>query len=82
MLLAGDIVVGKSVVCQGTYVLTPDDIDALETTSIAAVWAADKFNRKVTDSATAMTSLDQVRPARRGSNASATVFFESDMFVS
>lgn len=65
VILAGDVAVGQSIVCQGAYVLTSDDIDALETTSTASVWAADKFDKEVTDSATATTSLDQVRTFRK-----------------
>lgn len=60
VFLAGDVAVRESVVCQGTYVLKSDDIDALEIMSIASVWAADEFNAEVRSSATATTSLDQV----------------------
>lgn len=74
VLLAGDVAVGESIFCQGTYVLTSDDIDALQTISTAAVWAADKFDKKITGSATATTSLDQVRPTGRKQIASTTVF--------
>lgn len=81
MLLAGDVAVGESLVCQGTYVLTSDDIDALETTSVASVWASDIFNKEVTDSSTATTPLDQVRPPGPGQNATATVFEEQESFV-
>lgn len=81
MLLAGDVAVRESVVCQGTYVLTSDDIDALETISTASVWAADEFDKEVTDSATTMTSLDQVRPAGQGQKTSATVYTEDEGFA-
>lgn len=65
VVLASDVAVGESVACQGTYLLTSADIDALATISSASVWAADKFNKEVTGSATTTTSLDQVRPAHR-----------------
>lgn len=61
MSLANDVSVGASIICTGTYVLTADDIDALETVSTASVWAMDPFDTEVTSSATATTSLDQVR---------------------
>lgn len=61
VLLASDVAVGESIVCRGTYVLTSDDIDALETMSTVSVSATDKFGKEVTDEATATTSLEQVR---------------------
>lgn len=61
MYLANDVAVGQSIVCTGTYVLTADDIDALQTVSTASAWAVDTFGTEVTSSATTTTSLDQVR---------------------
>ncbi len=61
MLLVGDFAVRETIACYGSYVLRSDDIDALETVSTASVWAVDKFQTQVTQSADATTSLDQVR---------------------
>ncbi|CAM9171448.1 unnamed protein product, partial [Ectocarpus sp. 8 AP-2014] len=73
VLLASDVAVGESIVCRGTYVLTSDDVDALETVSTVSVSAADKFGKEVTDEATATTSLEQV-----GSVAAKAAFTYAD----
>lgn len=61
VLVGGDIAVGESISCEGSYVLTSDDIDALEVVGSASVWAFDMFGAEVTDSSAATTTLDQVR---------------------
>ena len=80
VLLAREVAVRESVVCQGAYVLTSDDINARETISIASVWAADEFDKEVSDSATTTTSLHQVRRAGRRQKPSASVCTEDYRF--
>lgn len=57
---AGELAVRATISCTATYVLTAQDIDALEIISTTSVQAVDKSDAKVTDSTKRSTSLDQV----------------------
>lgn len=53
------LAVRASVVCSGSYVVTQDDVNALEVSSTANVAAGDASGNMVAATGTAVVSLDQ-----------------------
>lgn len=53
--------VRATITCEGTYVLTAEDIDSLETAGTATVQGVDGLAKTVTDETTTTVILDQVK---------------------
>lgn len=60
VLLSDDLTVRATVSCKGTYALTANDINALETSSMTSVQGSDTFNNTVHDNDSESVSLHQV----------------------